>query len=193
MLAAPMTYQIKGIQYIAIGTGWGGGGWPYVPRYSAAYRYGNANRIFSFSVWMAARCGYPIRYRRCRSLRLRPAQATGGQREHDRSRTRSFSLRNCAILPLQSAAIDQPGPAPSWMREFHQVFQRHCAWRSACAVRYAALETICCRRRMRTPFMLTSSMNKQKTSRAGKSKLQRQGKTAGCAGHHDHVELLTLC
>jgi quinohemoprotein ethanol dehydrogenase len=48
ILAAPMTYRIDGVQYVAVATGWGGGGWPYVPRYSAAYTYGNANRLLVF-------------------------------------------------------------------------------------------------------------------------------------------------
>jgi quinohemoprotein ethanol dehydrogenase len=48
MLAAPMAYKVDGVQYVAVAAGWGGGGWPYVPPYSAAYRYGNANRILVF-------------------------------------------------------------------------------------------------------------------------------------------------
>ena len=48
MLAAPMTYRIDGVQYVAIAAGWGGGGWSYVPPYSAAYRYSNANRLLVF-------------------------------------------------------------------------------------------------------------------------------------------------
>lgn len=48
ILAAPMTYRVGGVQYVAVGTGWGGGGWPYVPRYSAAYRYGNQNHLLVF-------------------------------------------------------------------------------------------------------------------------------------------------
>ncbi len=54
MMAAPMTYEVGGVQYVAIATGWGGGGWPYVPAYSAAYRYGNANRILVFRLGGAA-------------------------------------------------------------------------------------------------------------------------------------------
>jgi len=50
LLAAPMTYRVKGVQYVAITTGWGGGGWPYVPRYAAAYRYANNNRILVFKL-----------------------------------------------------------------------------------------------------------------------------------------------
>ena len=41
ILAAPMTYQVKGVQYVAVMAAWGGGGYPYVPRYSAAYKRGN--------------------------------------------------------------------------------------------------------------------------------------------------------
>ncbi|MCW2383073.1 MULTISPECIES: PQQ-dependent dehydrogenase, methanol/ethanol family [unclassified Sphingobium] len=48
ILAAPMTYRVKGVQYIAVQTGWGGGGWGLVPDYSAAYAKGNANRILVF-------------------------------------------------------------------------------------------------------------------------------------------------
>lgn len=50
MLAGASTYRIKGVQYVAIATGWGGGGWSYVPPYSAAYKYGNANRLLVFKL-----------------------------------------------------------------------------------------------------------------------------------------------
>jgi quinohemoprotein ethanol dehydrogenase len=50
MLAAPMTYKVKGVQYVAIQTGWGGGGWGFVPPYAAAYKYSNANRILVFKL-----------------------------------------------------------------------------------------------------------------------------------------------
>ncbi|MEC3948091.1 outer membrane protein assembly factor BamB family protein [Sphingobium sp. HWE2-09] len=50
IMAAPMTYRVKGVQYIAVAAGFGGGGWGYVPRYSAAYRNGNANRILVFKL-----------------------------------------------------------------------------------------------------------------------------------------------
>ncbi|MWV29007.1 PQQ-dependent dehydrogenase, methanol/ethanol family [Erythrobacter sp. GH3-10] len=48
IMAAPMTYMVDGVQYVAVQTGWGGGGWGFVPRYSAAYSKGNANRILVF-------------------------------------------------------------------------------------------------------------------------------------------------
>jgi quinohemoprotein ethanol dehydrogenase len=50
IMAAPMTYRVKGVQYVAVATGFGGGGWGYVPEYAAAYRYGNANRLLVFKL-----------------------------------------------------------------------------------------------------------------------------------------------
>lgn len=50
MLAAPMTYRVNGVQYIAVQAGWGGGGWGFVPPYAAAYAKGNANRLLVFKV-----------------------------------------------------------------------------------------------------------------------------------------------
>jgi len=48
ILAAPMTYRVNGVQYIAVQTGWGGGGWGFVPPYAAAYSKGNRNRLLVF-------------------------------------------------------------------------------------------------------------------------------------------------
>lgn len=50
ILAAPMTYRVDGVQYVAVQTGWGGGGWGFVPPYAAAYAKGNANRILVFKL-----------------------------------------------------------------------------------------------------------------------------------------------
>ncbi len=50
ILAAPMTYRVKGVQYIAVQAGWGGGGWGWIPEYSAAYTKGNANRLLVFRI-----------------------------------------------------------------------------------------------------------------------------------------------
>lgn len=50
MLAAPMTYRVNGVQYVAVQTGWGGGGWGFTPPYSAAYSKGNANRLLVFKI-----------------------------------------------------------------------------------------------------------------------------------------------
>jgi len=48
ILAAPMTYRVDGVQYVAVMAAWGGGGFPYVPRYAAAYKRGNPGRILTF-------------------------------------------------------------------------------------------------------------------------------------------------
>ena len=48
IMAAPMTYRLGGVQYIAVMAAWGGGGYPYVPRYSAAYQRGNQGRLLVF-------------------------------------------------------------------------------------------------------------------------------------------------
>jgi quinohemoprotein ethanol dehydrogenase len=50
IIAAPMTYSIEGVQYIAVQTGHGGGGWPFPPPTSAVRTYGNANRILAFKL-----------------------------------------------------------------------------------------------------------------------------------------------
>lgn len=48
MLASPMTYKVDGVQYVAIMAAWGGGGFPYVPPYAAAYQRRNEGRILVF-------------------------------------------------------------------------------------------------------------------------------------------------
>ncbi|MFC3096904.1 PQQ-dependent dehydrogenase, methanol/ethanol family [Alteraurantiacibacter palmitatis] len=50
IMAAPMTYEVDGVQYVAVQTGWGGGGWGFTPGYSAAYAKGNANRLLVFKL-----------------------------------------------------------------------------------------------------------------------------------------------
>ena len=53
MMAAPVTYRVNGVQYIAIVAGYGGGGvingYPLDPE-SAAYRYGNEGRIIALKL-----------------------------------------------------------------------------------------------------------------------------------------------
>ncbi len=48
MMAAPMTYMVNGIQYIAIMAGLGGAAGQSYPDDSAAYKYGNKGRIVAF-------------------------------------------------------------------------------------------------------------------------------------------------
>lgn len=50
ILAAPMTYRVNDTQYVAVMAAWGGGGYPYVPRYSAAYARGNQGRLLVFKL-----------------------------------------------------------------------------------------------------------------------------------------------
>jgi quinohemoprotein ethanol dehydrogenase len=48
IMAAPMSYSVDGVQYVAVMAGYGGAaGWAY-PENSAAYRYGNQGRILAF-------------------------------------------------------------------------------------------------------------------------------------------------
>jgi quinohemoprotein ethanol dehydrogenase len=48
LMAAPMTYEVDGVQYVAVMAGYGGGpGWAYPPD-SAAYARGNRGRILAF-------------------------------------------------------------------------------------------------------------------------------------------------
>ncbi len=48
IMAAPMTYRVNGVQYVAVMAAWGGGGYPYVPPYAAAYKRGNQGRLLVF-------------------------------------------------------------------------------------------------------------------------------------------------
>jgi len=51
IMAAPMSYSLDGVQYVAVMAGFGGGGAgvPYLPE-SAAYKYGNDGRIVVFKL-----------------------------------------------------------------------------------------------------------------------------------------------
>lgn len=50
IMAAPMTFEQGDEQYVAVMAGWGGGGWPYVPKDAAAYRYVNRGRLLVFAL-----------------------------------------------------------------------------------------------------------------------------------------------
>ena len=50
VVAAPMTYAVGGVQYVAVMAGWGGGGWSWSHPTSAAYIYGNEGRILVFKL-----------------------------------------------------------------------------------------------------------------------------------------------
>lgn len=50
IVAAPMTYEIGGVQYVAVMAAWGGGGWNFVHPNSAVYQRGNDGRILAFKL-----------------------------------------------------------------------------------------------------------------------------------------------
>jgi len=50
IMAAPMTYSVAGVQYVAVMAGYGGGGGFAFPPDSAAYKYGNDGRIVAFKL-----------------------------------------------------------------------------------------------------------------------------------------------
>jgi quinohemoprotein ethanol dehydrogenase len=50
ILAAPMTYRIDGVQYIAVMAGYGGGPFGYFPVGSAVEKYGNEGRLLAFKL-----------------------------------------------------------------------------------------------------------------------------------------------
>ena len=145
ILAAPMTYRVNGVQYVAVMAAWGGGGFPYVPRYSAAYRRGNQGRILAF------RLG-----RRCRAAAARAAVARSGTAAagaaarghggHPRARPRAL-LRQLRAVPFEPASLDHAGPAPHAAGHARGI-SPHRARGSAARERHAALgRSAQCRRR----------------------------------------------
>jgi quinohemoprotein ethanol dehydrogenase len=50
VIAAPMSYTVDGVQYVAVMAGWGGGGWNFPHPESAAYQRGNEGRIIAFKL-----------------------------------------------------------------------------------------------------------------------------------------------
>ena len=50
IIAAPMSYEIDGVQYVAVMAAWGGGGWSIPHPESAAFERGNQGRILAFKL-----------------------------------------------------------------------------------------------------------------------------------------------
>ncbi len=50
IVAAPMSYAIDGVQYVAVMAAWGGGGWNFLHPQSAFYQRGNQGRILAFKL-----------------------------------------------------------------------------------------------------------------------------------------------
>ncbi|HXO44615.1 MAG TPA: PQQ-dependent dehydrogenase, methanol/ethanol family [Candidatus Cybelea sp.] len=50
IIAAPMSYSLDGVQYVAVMAAWGGGGWNFAHPESAAYQRGNEGRLIVFKL-----------------------------------------------------------------------------------------------------------------------------------------------
>ena len=50
IVAGPMSYEIGGVQYIAVMAAWGGGGWSFAHPSAASYQRGNEGRILAFKL-----------------------------------------------------------------------------------------------------------------------------------------------
>lgn len=50
IVAAPMSYEIDGVQYIAVMAAWGGGGWSFAHPEAASYQRGNEGRVLAFKL-----------------------------------------------------------------------------------------------------------------------------------------------
>jgi quinohemoprotein ethanol dehydrogenase len=75
IMAAPISYAVDGVQYIAVMAGLGGAaGWEF-PLSSAAYRYGNAGRIMTFKLG-GGKTPLPPRVDRTRTAMVIPSVAT---------------------------------------------------------------------------------------------------------------------
>lgn len=94
MMAAPMTYSIEGVQYVAILTGIGGGnGNDYVPG-MAAYTYGNQGRLVAFRLGGGEVPRRPVIARAEASLTQPPVPRRGTPEQI--AAGANHYLRNCA-------------------------------------------------------------------------------------------------
>jgi quinohemoprotein ethanol dehydrogenase len=50
IIAAPMSYTLDGVQYVAVMAAWGGGGWNFPHPENAAYQRGNEGRVIAFKL-----------------------------------------------------------------------------------------------------------------------------------------------
>ncbi|MBD3728978.1 MAG: PQQ-dependent dehydrogenase, methanol/ethanol family [Sphingomonadales bacterium] len=125
IMAAPMTYRVGGVQYVAVQTGFGGGGWPFVPGYSASYRYGNANRILVFRLG-GGKVPIPPELPPLEVAPLPPAQAPGVTPETI-ARGQQLFMASCAMchanLP-RSPAPDLRRISPEVHAQFDEIVLR---------------------------------------------------------------------
>lgn len=97
ILAAPMTYEVDGVQYVAVMAAWGGGGWPYVPRYAAAYERENTGRILVFKLGGAGEVPFPAERAKLTIAPEPPAQAAGVTPETIARGQQLFFSIGCAL------------------------------------------------------------------------------------------------
>ena len=136
ILAAPMTYKVDGVQYVAVQTGWGGGGWGFVPAYAAAYAKGNANRLLVFRIGGGA-VRVPADLPALQPAPAPPAQLPGVTPQTIAMGSALFT-ENCMDLPLEPAARAAARLAADAARHARRVRQDR-ARRAAGAERHAAL------------------------------------------------------
>ena len=99
-----MTYGVNGVQYVAVMAAWGGG-FPYVPRYSAAYKRGNRGESSRSAGW--GRRALPPELP---SLELHHRRrAEGGNYGGHRARP-TLLFGNC-VLCHSNSIVDHAGPA----------------------------------------------------------------------------------
>jgi quinohemoprotein ethanol dehydrogenase len=118
IMAAPMTYELDGVQYVAVMAGFGGALGGVHPVGTAAERYGNAGRIVTFKLDGGA-VPRPAELRRETSV-PRPAVERFGSAA-DIEAGNALMKRNCA----RCHANEGPGAIPDlrWMNaETHQQF-----------------------------------------------------------------------
>lgn len=122
IMAAPMTYEVGGVQYIAVMAGWGGGGYPFVPRYSAAYNRGNMNRLLVFRLGGRA-VPIPPELPPLEVAPEPPAQAAGVTAETI-ARGQGLFFGNCAICHAnqpRSITPDLRRMQPGTHELFHEI------------------------------------------------------------------------
>jgi quinohemoprotein ethanol dehydrogenase len=118
IMAAPMTYELDGVQYVAVMAGYGGALGGAHPVGTAAERYGNAGRIVTFKLDGGA-VPKPPELRRESSVPRPAVERFGSTSDIDAGNT--LLKRNCA----RCHANEGPGAIPDlrWMSaQTHQQF-----------------------------------------------------------------------
>jgi quinohemoprotein ethanol dehydrogenase len=119
IMAAPMTYKLDGVQYVAVMAGFGGALGGVHPVGTAAHRYGNAGRIVAFKLDGGA-IPKPAELHRETSVPRPAVERFGSARDIEAGN--ALMKRNCA----RCHANEGPGAIPDlrWMSaQTHQQFE----------------------------------------------------------------------